>query len=338
MLRRRLKRARSTSTGCATSPRRISWRTPITAVVTPVRDYLLGPTRPYMLALLGAVFFILLIACVNVANLLLVRGEARRKEFAIRTALGASGNRVVRQMLTESMLYAITRRRSGNWGCVDWRARARLVRAGRPAANRRHWRRLSRHRVHRGGDAIHGVLFGLVPALRGKSGDSADSLRDGGKTSATGGSRVARRVLVVTEVALAVIMLTGAGLLGAKSRQAPGDGARVRARERADDANHDSAEAIQRHDGGRVLPSGARAGRPLPGVQVGGARRSTSDFRRRERLVDHARRPSGEDDLRGAVRETRAGDAGIFPDVWNSVWFGAARSPRPIVEARRRSR
>ena len=80
---------------------------PITAAVTPVRDYLLGPTRPYMLALLGAVFFILLIACVNVANLLLVRGESRRKEFAIRTALGASGNRVVRQMLTESMLYAV---------------------------------------------------------------------------------------------------------------------------------------------------------------------------------------------------------------------------------------
>ena len=85
---------------------------PITAAVTPVRDYLLGPTRPYMLALLGAVFFILLIACVNVANLLLVRGESRRKEFAIRTALGASGNRVVRQMLTESMLYAVLARRS----------------------------------------------------------------------------------------------------------------------------------------------------------------------------------------------------------------------------------
>jgi ABC-type antimicrobial peptide transport system, permease component len=81
-------------------------KNPIIARITPVRDFLLGPTRPYLVSLLGAVAFILLIACVNVANLLLVRGEGRRKEFAIRTALGASGSRMVRQMLTESMLFA----------------------------------------------------------------------------------------------------------------------------------------------------------------------------------------------------------------------------------------
>ena len=186
---------------------------PITGAVTPVRDYLLGPTRPYMLALLGGVSMILLIACVNVANLLLVRGESRRKEFAIRAALGASGNRVVRQMLTESMLYAVFGAALGI--TVAWAGVRGLV-----SIAPRDLPRLNDIGVDYRVVAftalltlVTGLLFGLAPALRGRRGDSAESLRDGGKTSATGSSRVARRALVVTEVALAVIMLAGAGLL-----------------------------------------------------------------------------------------------------------------------------
>ncbi len=122
---------------------------PLVATITPLPDYLLGPTRPYLLALLGAVGFILLIACVNVANLLLVRGESRRKELAIRTALGASASRVARQVLTESMTFALIGAALGDCPRDLGRARARCRRAERLAAPRRDRRRRSRRRVHR---------------------------------------------------------------------------------------------------------------------------------------------------------------------------------------------
>jgi len=185
---------------------------PLVGVITPLRDQLLGPTRPYLLALLGAVAFILLIACVNVANLLLVRAESRRKEFAIRTALGASGNRMVRQMLTESMLYALMGAALGIG--LAWLG-VRAITLFAPSDLPRVDEIGVDLRVVGFTAAITlmtGVAFGLAPAARVR-GDSIETLRDGGKTSAYGGSRVARRALVVTEVALAVIVLTGAGLL-----------------------------------------------------------------------------------------------------------------------------
>jgi putative ABC transport system permease protein len=186
---------------------------PITGQLTPIRDFLLGPTRPYFVALLGAVAFILSIACVNVANLLLVRGEARRKEFAIRTALGASRSRMMRQMFTESMLFALFGAALGV--VVAWlglRAMIALApdnvpRLGEVGVD---------YRVVLFTVAITiatGLLFGIAPAMRGTRGESADTLRDGGKTSGHAASAVARRALVVAEVALAVVMLTGAGLL-----------------------------------------------------------------------------------------------------------------------------
>jgi len=186
---------------------------PLVAVVTPLRDFMLGTARPYLVALLGAVAFILLIACVNVANLLLVRGEGRRKEFAIRTALGASSSRIVRQMLTESMVIAIIGALLGViLASAGVRALIRLAPSDLPRLDQ----------VGVDGRVVMfttlitlltGILFGLAPALRGRSAETVDTLRAGGKTSAIGASRVARRALVVAEVALAVIMLAGAGLL-----------------------------------------------------------------------------------------------------------------------------
>lgn len=185
---------------------------PVRGEITPIRDYLVGPTRPYLLALAGAVGFILLIACVNVANLLLVRGESRRKELAIRTALGASSSRVVRQMLTESMLLAFFGAVLGM--LVAWAGAHALIAMAPSNVPRLDQVGVDGRVVGftAGITILTGVLFGLVPALRGMRGDS-DALRDCGKTSAQSAPAVARRTLVVVEVALAVVMLAGAGLL-----------------------------------------------------------------------------------------------------------------------------
>lgn len=180
--------------------------------LTSLRDSIVGSTRPYLLALLGAVGFILLIACVNVANLMLVRGDARRKEFSIRAALGASRRRMLRQAVTESMVFAMSGATLGIG--VAWIA-ARFLVLLAPADVPRladigvDWRVMA---FTAGITVITGLLFGIVPALRLRS-DAADTLREGGKTSAAGGMRVARQSLVVAEIALAVVMLTGAGLL-----------------------------------------------------------------------------------------------------------------------------
>ena len=186
---------------------------PLVSAVRPIADYLLGPTRPFLLALLGAVGLILLISCVNVANLLLVRGEARRKEVAIRAALGASGSRIMRQMMTESMLLATFGALLGV--AVAWLGTRVLVRLA-PSDLPRIDQVSVDGRVVLVTIAITmltGVAFGLLPALRMRRGDSADTLRDGGKTSAHPASGTARRSLVVAEITLAVMILAGAGVL-----------------------------------------------------------------------------------------------------------------------------
>jgi putative ABC transport system permease protein len=187
---------------------------PLRAVLTQLDDALLGQTRPYLYALLGAVAFVLLIACVNVANMLLARGESRRKDIALRTALGASRLRLVRQALTESTLLAVT---GGALGVVlAWWGVRVLLRLAPPSIPR-----LDEVRV----DApvlifallitvVTGLLFGLVPAARASRGDAAESLKEGGKTSGQArGLLRARTVLVVGEIALAVVTLGGAGLM-----------------------------------------------------------------------------------------------------------------------------
>ena len=173
-----------------------------------------GDVRPAMLLLLGAVAFVLLIACANVANLLLARSETRSKEVAVRVAMGAGRNRLMRQLLTEGMTLAIV---GGALGLAVGHYTLRgLLRVNPDGVPRVDEIGLDGTVVlFTGGVAIlTGLLFGLAPLINTTLARVGSTLKEGGSRTTRGSAGLrARRLLVVAEVALAVMLLTGSGLM-----------------------------------------------------------------------------------------------------------------------------
>ena len=183
-------------------------------LVIPLYEEVVGRSRTLLLILLGAVMMVLLIACANAANLLLARASSRKREIAVRLAMGAPRRRVVRQLITESLLFSFFGGAAGlATAFAGVRALVALLPSDFPRAED----------IHVSGPVLAftvlvtvatGLLFGIAPALQAASADPKDGLQKGGRTSTgTGRQSRLRDALVVAEVSLACVLLTGAGLM-----------------------------------------------------------------------------------------------------------------------------
>ena len=183
------------------------------ARVVPLQEFLVGTVRGWMLMLLGAVVLVLLIACANVANLMLARATVRGREMGIRAALGASPWRLVRGLLVEGLVLSLS---GAAVGILLAASGVQILHAWLPANLPRvaaigiDLRILA---IATGAAVLTGLFFGIVPALHSSRPDLVGALKEGGRSATAGGSaQRLRHLLVVAEVALAVILLVGAGL------------------------------------------------------------------------------------------------------------------------------
>jgi putative ABC transport system permease protein len=192
-----------------------SFNTGWTANVVPMKQQLTGDVRPALWVMLGAVGFVLLIACANVGNLVLARATARQRELAVRAALGADRARLIRQMLAESLVLSLLGAAAG-LGLAWWA----LLALRTTVAERLPIARLEQVGINGtvllfaiAAAVVSALLFGIAPALTSAGAKLTDTLKDGGRPgSGARGARL-RAAFVVVEIALALVLLVGAGLL-----------------------------------------------------------------------------------------------------------------------------
>lgn len=188
-----------------------------TAILVPLQDQIVGRVKTILVGLLSASTFVLLIGCANVANLLLARALSRQKEIAIRSALGAGAMRIIRQLLTESLLLSLIGGALGlifaYWGVAALLAvipENQLIAMPYLTATQANWRVLG---FTLGISILTGIVFGLAPATAALKLNLHNSLKEGGRSGSGADRHRLRNILVIAEMALAVILLTGAGLM-----------------------------------------------------------------------------------------------------------------------------
>ena len=181
--------------------------------IEPMQEYLSAEVRPALLALMGGAVFLLLIACANVANLLLVRTSRRERELAVRTALGAGSGHLVRQLLAEALLLSGLGTLLGVW--LAWLGIGELLRIA--PANLPRLGSIALDPAVLGFTALVGLaaaaIFGLVPAARASQSSVINVLRASGRSAGLGGGKVLRNSVVIAEVALSFVLLIGSGLM-----------------------------------------------------------------------------------------------------------------------------
>lgn len=308
--------------------------------VQPLRDAIVGGVRNSLLILLGAVSFVLLIACANVANLLLARGMGRRREMAIRAAVGAGRGRILRQLLTESVMLSLV---GGVLGLAAGHAGIRALLSLSPG---------NIPRIGTGGSNVSldwqvfgftlalsiltGILFGLVPALQSSRVDLSSALKESGHRSGTGfGHNRTRALLVTAEMALALVLLIGAALLIrtfiAIRQVNPGFDAHNVLTMRV------SLTGPQFDKPGRmtqVIHEGVRRISLLPGVEVAGTTCCLPLENRLGKLFQIAGRPEGLDSRSGTVwTQVSAGYFETFkiPVLRGRAFTGRDQSGPPLV-------